>query len=589
MITIFTGYIFYLVLLTGFGTAALLLLSRVTGKRFRYSREMFFTVLWSGMIVAFPVIELISIFAPLNSAVALCLFALSCALLLCARKSDLSPAMLWRLIQSERLKATGFLILGLSLALLSTRQSHRPDLFFYYLDVIDFAGRYPAIPGLVNLNPSLAYNNTLHLFTAILDSGPWDLRSVYVPLGVIYWAGIGHFLSSAYRVFKNEITMEGLFSFFMLPFLAYTVVTGTVSSAGTNELTWLLTALVVKYLLAMGGEKEKVFPGLSGTLSRESLHPFLPAFFIALTAFINKLSAFPVFAAIMVASLLFCRGLCREKRGRNIIFASIAFSAIVLAIHVGRNAILSGWVWFPSPAGNFGFDWSFPADSMLKGIQAKQAEARMMGRWWAWDPSASFLVWLCPLLKAMLREKGFLLLLCSVPVFFLSLMLRCFMRSEIFSFPWWIAVLVCAGGVVFVGSQNPYIDYAYGYIWCFAALSLAGLFSLFDEAKFFRPMAVAVLVLITAWYYSYSLPWHVKDFISRVNCQVLLTVPPHATGTSSIDFSKGRWRIGDLPILYTFPVPQKGNPWYPRENTFLEMREPGDLSRGFRLSFEDGR
>ena len=89
MITIFTGYIFYLVLLTGFGTAALLLLSWVTGTRFRYSGEVFFTVLWCGVIMALPVIELISIFAPLNSAVALCLFALSCVLFLCSRKIDL--------------------------------------------------------------------------------------------------------------------------------------------------------------------------------------------------------------------------------------------------------------------------------------------------------------------------------------------------------------------------------------------------------------------------------------------------------------------------------------------------------------------
>ena len=74
MLTIFLGYIFYMVLLIGFGTTAMLLLAWITGQRFNYSGEVFFTVLWSGLIVIFPVIELLSIFAPLNSVTALCMF-----------------------------------------------------------------------------------------------------------------------------------------------------------------------------------------------------------------------------------------------------------------------------------------------------------------------------------------------------------------------------------------------------------------------------------------------------------------------------------------------------------------------------------
>ena len=492
-------------------------------------------------------------------------------------------------MQSERLKSFCFLLLGLVLAFLSIRKSHRPDLFFYYLDVIDFANRYAAIPGLVNLNPSMAYNNTFHLFTALIDSGPWEHRSVYIPLGVMYWAAMGHFMSSACKILKNEISVESLFSFFMLPFLSYSVITGTVSSAGTNELTWILTALVVKYLLAMESEKKKGDTDFFSPLPKESLHLLILAFFISITALINKLSALPILASMMIAVPVYCRGLFRDKQVRHLLMASIAFSATVLAIHISRNAILSGWVWYPSPVGNFGFDWSFPADSMLSGIRAKQAEARMMGSWWAYNPSDSFLVWLCPILKSMLREKGFLLLLYSLPVFVLSLLLRCFIQREKYAFPWWISVLVCAGGVLFVGSQNPYIDYAYGYIWCFAALSLASLFTIFSSRNIFRPLLIVTAVMLASWYYQYTFPWHVKNFSSTVNYQLLLTVPPHGKGTSSIDFSRGRWRVEELPISYTFPIPQKGNPWFPREKTFLEMRKPGDISRGFRLSFDDGR
>jgi hypothetical protein len=128
-------------------------------------------------------------------------------------------------------------------------------------------------------------------------------------------------------------------------------------------------------------------------------------------------------------------------------------------------------------------------------------------------------------------------------------------------------------------------------MWCFFALTMVQVISFFPENStkgiLLRPLLVIILVLIFGWYYSSKLSWHAGHFISKIGPERLLTVEPHGKGTNNIDFSEGKWRIEELPITYTFPVPEKGNPWYPRKNTVLEMRKPGDLSKGFRLTFGD--
>ena len=235
------------------------------------------------------------------------------------------------------------------------RQIVAYDTFLYHLNAVRWANEYATVPGLANLHVRLGFNSAWLLLAAWLDHGFLDGRTAWVMPGfacAFFLAYLMHVLAAA----KTAGPAARMAAFLLLPYGLRELVRLGPHLGYDVPAQFALAAMFVE--LVRWSESK----GSSGVLRA----PLSPAAAMcvgvpAAIAFVVKPVGAP--ALVPVGGLL-AWNLWRSVRGSGRIFsaphAAYGLPALILAGWMARNAVLSGWLLFPAPAGALPVDWAVP-------------------------------------------------------------------------------------------------------------------------------------------------------------------------------------------------------------------------------------
>ncbi|MBL8018892.1 MAG: hypothetical protein JNM27_04425 [Leptospirales bacterium] len=272
------------------------------------------------------------------------------------------------------------------------------DTPLYHLNAIRWINEFPAVPGLANLHVRLGFNSSFLLFGALSNLGPLTGKAAHVALPYLLCMSIAEIAS---RIGRRGLA--GILPLLLLPYLLARAFSEESASLSTDLSTNCIMLVAILYLL-----------------DRTTVTNQVLAAGLCSLALVFKFTALPL-AAIWVLIL----GLSTFRKKRTFIPNVLVLPALILSGFVLRNAILSGWLFFPAPVGNLHLSWSVP-DSVA-------AETIQWIRGWAkWGPAfhpgatTDALAWVRPWLSQRRGEPEVLMILLTSFCVALSLALNRF-------------------------------------------------------------------------------------------------------------------------------------------------------------------
>jgi hypothetical protein len=228
------------------------------------------------------------------------------------------------------------------------------DLGLYHLNIVHYAMSYSAIPGLANLHERLGADGPSLLFVALLSRGPWAGGGVHLANGLLaalLFVDVGSrfiFTSSSYQ---PSFTRR----FALLLFLATVVIVAIdpgvrVGSANLDFATFVFVAVGMLYLA------QSVEESFSPTPAMTSLALLVLG---AVTRPLYWLTVVLVMVAIGVAAARL-GGVSRRQMPRRMLPVAVLPATLAVGWAV-RQALLSGYPFFPSTVIGLPVDWRVPA------------------------------------------------------------------------------------------------------------------------------------------------------------------------------------------------------------------------------------
>lgn len=246
------------------------------------------------------------------------------------------------------------------------------DLGLYHLETIKYELRYPAIPGLGNLQERLGGGDAHLLFVAFLDHGPWAADGVHLANGLLVTM-LFFEIGSRFVLRARKPRAPSFTNRVALLLVPATVVVISIHSGmrlSSPSLDFAVFVMVIVGLLYLA---ETVEYGFQPTAAATSIA------MLALAAVTRPLYWFLVVLAI--GSMAIAAARLRELTGlqiaRLVALATVLPTAL-LAGFVARQVVLSGYPFFPLTLGGLPVDWRVPA-----------AVVNADNRWvysWARDP-----------------------------------------------------------------------------------------------------------------------------------------------------------------------------------------------------------
>ncbi len=247
----------------------------------------------------------------------------------------------------------------------------------YHLGIVRYAATYPTIPGLANLHEPLGYADPSLLFAALLSHGPWSGCANHLVngfLAALLFAEVGLRFTprAAHRVprFTRRVAL--------LLFLATIVITEVpanfvINAGQPNRLNsldidfsaFIFAAVGLLYLAESIEESPMLLPALT-SMAMLSL--------AALTRPLYWLTALLSAGALLVAT----RGFGGTGTARTL-RAMLPVVVLPIGLAVGwaaREAVLSGYPFFPLTVAGLPVDWRVPATTVHRANQVIAAYSR---------------------------------------------------------------------------------------------------------------------------------------------------------------------------------------------------------------------
>ena len=277
---------------------------------------------------------------------------------------------------------TVLLLLGISLVAFipvfngCTKSMCHIDLGLYYLKLIRWIQTFPIVPGLVNVQEQLAFNQSAFLVTSLFDALVPNRWGIFLIAGFLPWLGLS---LSAFAIVRLVILrllnrdsaqpIEVAYAI-SLPAWISTLATFSISSASPDCIISCLSIhlfLVFACYVTSRDERERSLGEV---------------FLVGVLCLSVKSSSLGLVVGVWVVSIAL---LVIEKRRdaylillqRRVAVMSL-LAAVLLATWMGRGIILSGYPLFPSTALAMPVPWRMPT----KGIIEFQGEIVR----WARDP-----------------------------------------------------------------------------------------------------------------------------------------------------------------------------------------------------------
>ncbi len=487
------------------------------------------------------------------------------------------------------LRGMAVILFALALATVAAAKSARVgitayDTLLFHLSSVEWMNQFAAVPGLANLHIRLGTNSGYLLLSSLMDQGFFDTRSAWFMPGFVDMLFV---LNLLYAVFLSPRHggRSRLFALLLIPYGLSQM--GSLSpnlyfDAPTQMLLGLLLLEMVRLTEPrrdqQNGESKWTPSGVLYTLS------------LATLAFSFKPIGAPMLLVVLLALGIW---LLHQFKLRAVSRRSLIIPALPLLVLAGwmlRNAILSGWLMFPSPHGELPVDWAVPAhtkaihhDELMQTVEGQrsviQAWARRPGAEFVQAMNAPLNAWFFQWVERNLHSFELPRLVPLTAAFFLIWILGVALLRKRESWQAWALPVLMLTQLAFWFFAAPDLRFGRGLIWMTFALSGAYLFSL-PSRLVYRELAGAVALVLTLYLSLPHLPALVK---TPFNSPWLIGRAP-ALPTRIVQLDGGQ----HPPLEVHVPVrgDQAGNaplPNTPYPRSALQARKPGDLSKGFRV------
>lgn len=263
----------------------------------------------------------------------------------------------------------------------------------YHLHAVEWAIAYPAVPGLANLHDRLGFNNCTHLLAALFEGTLFRGESHHIVNGLLLAVPAAYIVGCVGAVLRGTKRwwLELFYPVVATPIAGLALSTNVSSS--TTDPAALMFALagtwcVVELMLAPRTDPA----GSQGASPTRSMWYVSGVAMLGL-AVCAKLSTLPMAFLLVVGATLFW---LLSRSTPMVVRRRAAVAALMVATGLGatwaaRSVILSGYLMYPSTAGNLDLPWAVPL-AQAEIVQAVvYADARKVDdinaaelRNWAW-------------------------------------------------------------------------------------------------------------------------------------------------------------------------------------------------------------
>lgn len=318
-----------------------------------------FEYFWVGLVVTFGILQIWSMFLPVNiyPLIFLCLIA-TYTLLKNVRFGFKLPRLSFAFIAVS-------IFVMLFISYFASLPVGWGDTYLYHLNAVKWSNLYSVVPGLVNIHSRLAFNSSFFLFASMIDNWFLTDRSSHVALSLmatvlslnIFWVLI-----------KSQSRLAKVFGLFALPLLICNIAVRTMVASLSPDFAVIIIVFAIALSILQNESKSWLVGGLLSIL--------------LLTVKFNGL----VFAGTILLSLLF-------RLDKKQIFKLIIFGLFLIIPFLIRNVILSGWLLYPFPHFGFDFPWSARKEDVVGMYNVIHAWAITPGEGWTRSLGLTFWQW----------------------------------------------------------------------------------------------------------------------------------------------------------------------------------------------------
>jgi hypothetical protein len=491
---------------------------------------------WSGLFVVFGILQIWSIFLPVNiySLIFIVLLALA-SLIKVLRTGIKLPRKINYYFFAFCL--AGFLVISYN----ATQGVYMSDTAGYHLNAVKWTSNYPVVPGLANLHSRLGFNTSFFPFAAMLNNGFMQDRVSH--LASSFFVAV-LFVEFVWILSKSKSLAIKLFCILTAP-----AITGQVISSQMVSSLYYDLALVIFVLAAcielVNGNAKSLFVSM----------------LLALMVFTVKLSG-AFFSILVIVFVLYKFFVFKRPFFRRLFVGTAVAGLFMIVPYIARNAILSGWLLYPLPFLKINFDWTVPASRVERLNTVIQTWAKVPGLEWSKYIGSGFWDWF-PLwyerTLGSLTLMFFAIALALISPFTVPVeKLKTVVKNNLF----WVGVisLISFSYILFTA---PDLRFGGIFIWTFFASVVAGYLSIFKWDNNTKGLIV-ILALIFIFKYSGNPHLDTEPLLKSIrwdqaaptkNINGILMPEEDSCGNS------------DLPC-----TPEISN---------IKWRVPGDLSKGF--------
>ncbi len=490
---------------------------------------------WSGLFIVFGVLQIWSVFLPVNiySLVFVVLLALI-SLIKILKNGIKIPKKINYFFLAFCL--AGFLVI----AYYSTQPSYMPDTVGYHLNAVKWANLYPVVPGLANLHSRLGFNTSFFPFAAMLNNGFMQDRVSHLALSFLVAV---LFVEFVWIFLKSKNLALKLFCILVVPTIIGKVINAQMISSLYYDLALIIFVIATCIELISGSTKS-----------------LLVTILLALLVFTIKLSG-AVFSVLVIAFVLYKFYMSERRIFRRLVAGFTVAGLFMVVPYLVRNIYLSGWLLYPLPFLKMNFDWTVPASRVSRINIVTQTWAKVPGLEWSKYIDAGFWDWFPLWYQRNLDALDlvfFAVALVLIYPFIVPIGKLKVTKNNLF----WVGTisLISFAYILFTA---PDLRFGGIFTWTFFASVVAGYLS---TLKWNRNTKVLTVILSLIFIFKYS-------GIPRLDTEPLLKSIrwDQASPTKNVDGILTPLEDGcgnsDLPCT--------------PENNNIKWRVPGDLSKGF--------
>jgi len=326
--------------------------------------ESIFRAPWMGYALLVGLLQLIHLFWPINRNVSLALvvgttLCAACALLIGSFRRK------WTWKGAGAGISLLALLGGISFVVFHpvfnscTKAMCHYDLGLYYLKLIRWTEGFPIVPGLVNVQEHLAFNQSAFLVTALVDSLVPNRWGIFLVGGFLPWLGLTLSLFAlirlaAFKVRTNESTTPIEVAYAVsLPVWIFALANANISSASPD---CIISCLSIHFFLVFAS----FVASDDGEERARSLAEILPLGAVCLAVKSSCLGLVVAVWAVCIVVLLLRKREAYVILLRKRILAMTLVAGVLLLTWMGRGIILSGYPLFPSSALAMPVAWRMP-------------------------------------------------------------------------------------------------------------------------------------------------------------------------------------------------------------------------------------